>query len=136
MSRRGVPYGGIALTAVVALVGVGLNAWVPADAFEIVINLSAFGTITAWGMIALCHLRLTSWARKGRLSRPSFQMKAAPYSNYVILLFLACVLVLMVFDHPVGTWTVAALFVVLIPALIAGWFIARSRIQAHGHDGG
>ncbi|SRR6266496_1292269 len=35
VSRHGVPYGGIALTAVVALVGAGLNAWVPADAFEI-----------------------------------------------------------------------------------------------------
>jgi L-asparagine permease len=132
MSRRGVPYGGIVLTAVVALIGVGLNALVPADAFEIVINLSAFGTITAWGMIALCHLRLTSWARKGRLRRPSFQMRAAPYSNYVILLFLACVLVLMVFDHPVGTWTVVALFVLLIPALIAGWLLSHRRIDRDG----
>jgi len=63
-------------------------------------------------------------------------MRAAPYSNYVILLFLACVVVLMVFGHPVGTWTVAALFVVLIPALIAGWFLSRNRIRAHSHKGG
>jgi L-asparagine permease len=36
-------------------------------------------------------------------------------------------LVLMAFDHPVGTWTVASL-VILIPALIIGWFAARSRV--------
>lgn len=29
----------------------------------------------------------------------------------------ACFVILMAFDHPVGTWTVAALFAVLIPAL-------------------
>ncbi|WP_372451625.1 amino acid permease [Mycolicibacterium goodii] len=127
MSRRGVPYGGIALTAVVALIGVGLNAWVPEDAFEIVINLSAFGTITAWGMIALCHNRLTSLARRKLLMRPAFQMKAAPYSNYVVLLFLASVVVLMAFDFPIGTWTIVALIVILIPALYGGWLLRRKR---------
>jgi L-asparagine permease len=130
MSHRGVPYGGIGLTAVVALLGVGLNAWLPANAFEIVINLSAFGTITAWGMIALCHLRLTSWAKSGRVVRPLFRLRGAPYSNCIILLFLACVIVIMAFDAPVGTWTVAALVVVLIPALIVGWYACRNAIAA------
>lgn len=127
ISKRGVPYGGIALTTVVALLGVGLNAWVPSSAFEIVLNISAFGVITAWGMIVLCQIRLTAWAKSGRVTRPSFRLPGAPYTGYVVLVFLAGVLVLMAFDTPVGTWTVASL-VVIIPALIIGWFLARDRI--------
>ncbi|MDE8649900.1 amino acid permease [Rhodococcus qingshengii] len=127
ISKRGVPYGGIALTTVVALLGVGLNAWVPSSAFEIVLNISAFGVITAWGTIVLCQIRLTAWAKSGRVVRPSFRLPGAPYTGYLVLVFLAGVLVLMAFDTPVGTWTVASL-VVIIPALITGWYLARDRI--------
>lgn len=39
------------------------------------------------------------------------------------------VLVLMAFDYPTGTYTVASL-VVIIPLLIGGWYAQRSRILA------
>ena len=42
---------------------------------------------------------------------------------------LAGVLVLMAFDPPIGTWTVASL-VLIIPALVIGWFAVRSRVLA------
>ena len=54
-------------------------------------------------------------------------MFGAPYTGYLILVFLAGVLVLIGFDYPVGTWTVGSL-VVIIPLLIAGWFACRHRI--------
>ena len=42
------------------------------------------------------------------------------------------VLVLMGFNYPIGTWTVASLAVV-IPALIGGWFLVRKRVaEIHG----
>jgi L-asparagine permease len=37
--------------------------------------------------------------------------------------------VLMAFDIPVGTWTVASL-VVIAPALVVGWFVVRNRVAA------
>ena len=43
MNKAGVPYGGIALTALVTLLGVGLNAVVPDEAFEIVLNVACAG---------------------------------------------------------------------------------------------
>ena len=43
MNKSGVPYGGIALTAGVAVLGVVLNAVVPAEAFEIVLNVASAG---------------------------------------------------------------------------------------------
>ena len=61
------------------------------------------------------------------MERPSFRLWGAPYTGYLTLAFLASVLVLMAFDYPVGSWTVATL-VLIIPALIAGWFAVRGRV--------
>jgi L-asparagine permease len=139
MSQSGVPYGGIMLTGVIALCGVALNAFNPGQAFEIVLNMSALGIIAGWGTIVLCQLRLHHLAKKGLATRPSFRMIGAPYTGYATLLFLVTVLVLMGMDHPIGSWTVATL-AVIIPALVAGWFAVRGRVMAaaaerDGHTG-
>ena len=129
VSRRGVPWGGILLTAIAALAGVGLNAIVPDQAFEIAINLTAFGIMTAWAVIVLCQLRLRTLANRGMLERPAFRMPGAPFTNYLTIAFLATVAILMLFDYPTGTWTFAAAIVVVIPCLILGWFAVRGRVQ-------
>jgi len=129
LNKRGVPYGGIALTAAVACLGVLLNAIVPGAAFEIVLNMASLGIISAWGMIILCQLALFRLAKQGTAVRPSFRMFGAPYTGYVTLVFLVSVVVLMAFDTPVGTWTVASILVI-IPTLIGGWYLCRGRIRA------
>lgn len=127
MSRRGVPYGGICLTASIGLLGVLLNGVVPTMAFEIVLNVASLGILSSWATIVICQIQLYRWAQRGLLSRPSFQMWGAPYTGYLTLAFLFGVLVLMAFNRPIGTWTVASL-IVLIPALIGGWFLVRDRV--------
>ncbi|RUP33402.1 MAG: amino acid permease [Mycolicibacterium sp.] len=127
MSKRGVPYGGICLTASIGLLGVVLNGVVPAQAFEIVLNMAALGIIASWATIVICQLQLFRWSQRGEMVRPAFRMWGAPYTGYATLAFLAAVLVLMAFDKPVGTWTVATL-VLIIPALILGWYAARGRV--------
>jgi L-asparagine permease len=127
MNRAGVPWGGIALTAVVALIGVGLNALVPSSAFEIVLNLSCLGILASWATIVACQLRLFSRARKGLLERPAFRMFGAPYTGYLVLAFLVGVLVLMALDYPVGTFTLSSVLVI-VPLLVAGWFAWRGEI--------
>jgi L-asparagine permease len=129
MSRRGVPYGGICLTAVIGLFGVLLNGVVPAKAFEIVLNMAALGIIASWGTIVLCQLQLYRWSKKGLMTRGSFRMWGAPYTGYLTLAFLLAVLVLMALDPPIGTWTVATL-VVIVPALVIGWYAVRGRVLA------
>ena len=129
ISANGVPYGGIVITSVVAAVGVVLNAIVPAQAFEIVLNFAAIGIIASWGMIMLCHIALVKKSDRGQLQRPSFRMPFAPYSSWFVLVALVIIVVLMAFDNPVGTWTVAGLLVI-IPILIAGWYVCRGRINA------
>ncbi|KAJ35430.1 L-asparagine permease, partial [Agrobacterium tumefaciens] len=127
MNKNGVPYGGIAVTAVVTVFGVALNAVVPAAAFEIALNLSALGIICAWAVIVLCQLKLWQLSQRGELVRPDFRMFGAPYTGILTLVFLFGVLVLMAFDYPVGSWTIASLLII-IPALVIGWYLLRDRI--------
>ncbi|MGO4859471.1 amino acid permease [Arthrobacter sp. 2MCAF14] len=128
MSRGGVPYGGILFTAAITLLGVGLNAVVPAMAFEIALNATALAILCTWGTIVLCQLKLYKLSKKGLMIRPAFRMLGAPWTSYITLTFLAAVMVLMVFDFPVGTYTVASL-AIIVPALIAGWFAVRRRVH-------
>lgn len=128
MNKAGVPYGGIAVTAAVTVIGVALNAVVPSAAFEIALNLSALGIISAWAVIVLCQLKLWKLSKRGEMARPDFRMFGAPYTGLLTLLFLFAVLVLMALDYPVGTWTIASL-VLIAPALVIGWYLLRDRIH-------
>ncbi|WAJ47731.1 amino acid permease [Mycobacterium sp. Aquia_216] len=133
MTKSGVPYGGILMTAVICLCGVALNAFNPGEAFEIVLNVSALGILASWGTIVLCQLRLYKLAKGGVMQRPRFRVPFAPYSGYLTLLFLGAVLALMASDWPLGTWTVGAL-IVIVPGLITGWYLVRRRVLAVAHE--
>ncbi|WP_433199876.1 amino acid permease [Nocardia sp. CA-107356] len=129
MGGNGVPYGGILLTSLIALCGIALNGMVPERAFEIVLNMASLGIIASWATIVLCQLQLWRWWKRGTLQRPEFRMWGAPWTGLLTLVFLFFVVVLTGVDYPVGTWTVASL-VVIIPALIIGWYAARKRVLA------
>ncbi|MBP2266361.1 L-asparagine permease [Pseudarthrobacter sp. PvP004] len=125
MNRAGVPYGGIALTAGVSLLGVPLNYLVPGEAFEIVLSVAAVGIIVAWATILLCQIQLKRWADKGRITRPAFRMIGAPYTGYISLIFLAAVLIMTFIDSPPTLLvTIAA-----VGLIVAGWFACRDRIK-------
>jgi L-asparagine permease len=91
--------------------------------------VSALGIIASWGTIVICQIQLYRWWKKGILERPAFRLWGSPYTGYATLIFLVGVLVVMAMNPPIGTWTVATL-VLIIPALIAGWFAVRGRVLA------
>jgi L-asparagine permease len=126
MNKNGVPFGGIALTGLITLFGVGLNLVVPAEAFNIALDLSALGIISTWGMIVACQIQLHRWEKKGILARPSFRLPLSPYTSYATLVFLAAVTILMCYEN---YWNAVAL-AVIVPALIAGWFAVRAKVMA------
>ena len=68
MSKNGVPFGGILLTAGIGLFGIVLNAVNPSQAFEIVLHIAATGVIVAWATIVACQLRFHQ-LDKGRDAR-------------------------------------------------------------------
>lgn len=126
MSKKGVPWAGIALTACFTVVGVFLNLVVPAEAFNIALDLSALGIIASWATIVICQIQLYRWSQKGILERPSFRLFGTPYTSYATLLFLAAVTVLMCIEN---YWNAIALLII-VPALIGGWFAVRGRVLA------
>ena len=134
MSRSQVPYGGILLTAGFCVLGVGLNYFVPSQAFEIVLNFAAIGILSTWAMIMVCHLMFCRAADAGRVTRPGYRLPGAPYTQLVTLFFLGCVLALMWADGGAGRTTV-----MLVPAIAAalagGWFCVRGRVEAIRRDG-
>jgi L-asparagine permease len=120
-----VPFARIALTACFTVVGVILNLVVPAEAFNIALDLSAVGIIASWGTIVICQIQLYRWSKKGILERPSFQLLfGTPYTSYATLAFLLAVTALMCYEN---YWNLMAL-VVIVPALIAGWYAVRGRV--------
>ncbi|MGI5169206.1 amino acid permease [Spirillospora sp. CA-253888] len=129
MSRTQVPYGGILLTSAVCVLGVGLNYWVPAKAFEIVLNFAAIGILGTWAMIMISHLLFVRKAERGELTRPSYRLPGSPWTEVVTLVFLVSVVVLMWFDYDgAGHTTVMAVPVIVI-ALVVGWFCCRGRVR-------
>lgn len=131
MNARHVPYGGILFTCAFATLGVGLNAWLPGQAFDIVVNFAALGVATTWIMVMLCHLlfvRRTRAAGPGRPVRPEFRLKGWPWVNVATVLFLVAVVVDMgVQGGDTGRWTVAAI-PVIAAVLLTGWVLSRRRL--------
>jgi L-asparagine permease len=124
MSSAGVPFAGILLTGCVTLAGVVLNLVVPANAFNIALDLAALGIVTSWATIIICQLKLYRLAERGVVARPSFRLPGAPCTSYATLLFLAAVVGLMCW---VNRWNLLALLLV-IPMLTLGWFAVRNRV--------
>jgi L-asparagine permease len=129
MSRGGVPYGGVLLTACVYVLGVVLNLFVPGESFEIALNFSALGILSMWSMIMICNLALQRKARRGEIERPAYRLPWAPFTNYLTLGFLVLVLALSYFDVPAGRIMIYSIPGVVL-LLVLGWYAVRKRVRA------
>ncbi len=105
-----------------------LNYLVPSRVFEIVLNVAALGIIASWAFIVVCQMRLRKAIKEGKAADVSFKMPGAPVTSWLTLLFLFSVLVLMAFDYPNGTYTIATIPLLAV-LLIAGWFGVRKRVH-------
>lgn len=128
MSRQHVPYTAILATLAIYVLGVVLNYLVPSQVFEIVLNIASLGIISSWAFIMVCQMRLRKAISEGKCADVSFKLPGAPVTSWLTLLFLLSVLVLMAFDYPNGTYTIASIPVLAI-LLVAGWFSMRKRVQ-------
>ncbi|GFH37071.1 amino acid permease [Streptomyces pacificus] len=128
MNKGGVPYGGILLTAGFGVIGVILNYVMPGKAFELVLNFASIGIIGTWGMIMICSLLFVNRSHQGRLTRPSYRLPWAPWTQIVTLVFLVCVLVLMWMEGGIGRTTIECLPLIAL-GLVGGWYAVRNRVR-------
>ncbi len=124
MNAAKVPYGGILVTLVVYLFGVVLNYLVPSQVFEIVLNVASLGIVSTWSFIVICQMLLRRAIDRGDSEPVPFRMPFAPFTSWITLVFLFTVLVLMGFDYPDGTYTIAAIPIVAI-LLGVGWMVLK-----------
>jgi len=124
MNKQKVPYGGILVTLTIYLFGVGLNYLVPSQVFEIVLNIASLGVISTWAFIVVCQIKLRGAQDRGEIARVDFRMPWSRVTSWLTLAFLFGVLLLMAFDYPTGTYTLAALPVVIVMQGV-GWTILK-----------
>ena len=115
------------MTAALGLLGVVLNAYLPGDAFDIVMNLAGIGIAGTWGAILVTHLAFLRQVDDGKEVRPAYRMPGAPWTNYAALAFFTVVVASNLTD-PAGRWTLA-LFAVVLVMMVAGWYAVRGRIR-------
>ena len=127
LNRNHVPAGGITITAALGVIGVILNAVLPSDAFDIIMNLAGIGIAGTWCSILVTHLAFLRRVKRGEEERPAFHMPGAPFTDYISIAFFAIVVLSNLFDAS-GRWTLA-MFAVVCVALVIGWYAVRGRIN-------
>ena len=139
MSRSGVPWAGIVMTAVVYVFGSILNAVSP-DAFEIALEAASIAVVFTWGTIFVCQLRLRRLSDRGVLPASTFRAPGTPWTSYLGLAFLVFVIVGMAisgwqaspyFWHKTGFVVVVVGIPVLLVIFELGWLIVKGRVSAH-----
>ena len=73
------------------------------------LNIASLGIIASWAFIIVCQMRLRKAVHEGRAQPVSFRMPGAPFTSWLTLAFLLIVVVMMAFDYPNGTWTIATI---------------------------
>ena len=142
MSTQGVPYMGILVTMVINVIGVGLNFLMPAQLFELLLNLVSLGILSTWAFIVLSQINYRRAVKRGEVEMVSFKMPGAPFTSWLTLIFLGVVLVLLGLDYPNGTYTVLSIPLVAIALSLGWWKVVRSRtnesldINAHPNQAG
>lgn len=127
LTFRKVPSNALFFSTVVILIAVILNYVMPEGVFTLITSISTVCFLFIWGITVICHLKY----RKTRpdLARASkFKLPLYPFSNYLILTFLAFVLVVLALAED----TRVALFVtpVWFILLIAIYFIRKIKAES------
>ncbi|MFE6861378.1 amino acid permease [Nocardia sp. NPDC057668] len=99
LSSRSVPAAGIALSAAVMVIGVGVNYFSPDKAFAYITSVSTIGIIFVWGMILVCHFLYRARVRRGLLPASDYRLPGAPVTTALALGFLLLVVVLLFFTE-------------------------------------
>ncbi len=110
-----VPSNALFFSTVVILIAVVLNYVMPEGVFTLITSVSTVCFIFIWGITVICHLKYRKTRPNlARLSK--FRMPLYPISNYLILLFLAFVLVVLALaeDTRVALFVTPVWFILLI----------------------
>ncbi|MCG7383141.1 amino acid permease [Paenibacillus sp. ACRRY] len=118
LNGRKVPSNALFFSTLVILVAIILNYVMPEGVFTLITSVSTVCFIFVWGIMVICHLKYRR-TQPEIANRSHFKLPLYPFSNYLILAFLAFVLVVLALAED----TRVALFVTPV------WFILMVGIS-------
>jgi AAT family amino acid transporter/D-serine/D-alanine/glycine transporter len=98
LNSRRVPAAGIHVSAVVMVIGVGLNYLVPEEAFSWITSVAVTGSLWTWIIILFSHIKYRQAIDAGRAQAVAYRMPGAPVANWLVIVFLLAVTVGLGFD--------------------------------------
>jgi AAT family amino acid transporter/D-serine/D-alanine/glycine transporter len=126
LTARRVPGRSITACASMLLLGVALNYVMPDRIFGYLMAAVSALLLWTWAVIMLCHLAYRRRVARGEAAPVSFRLPGAPYTNWLVLTFIATVAVLLAMgsDTRLAYCTTAGWIGIL---LVADALMARRR---------
>ena len=97
LNKSGSPYAGVLTSSAVTAVAVVLNFLFPGKVFLYLISVALIAGIFNWSMVVITQMKFRRRIGAAEVERLGFRMPFYPVGNYVVLAFLAGVVVLMAF---------------------------------------
>ncbi|MGG0656893.1 amino acid permease [Rummeliibacillus pycnus] len=115
LSKNKVPSNALFFSSAVILISVILNYFIPEGVFTLVTSVSTVCFIFIWGITVIAHLKYRK-TRPELAKMNKFKMPLYPFANYLILAFLAFVLVVLAIaeDTRVALFVTPVWFIMLI----------------------
>lgn len=115
LTPRKVPRNALFFSAIVILIGVTLNYIMPEGVFTLITSISTLCFIYIWGITVICHMKYRK-TRPELAKTNKFKLPLYPFTNYLILAFLAFILVVLALaeDTRVSLFVTPVWFILLI----------------------
>ena len=130
LSRSHVPARALALCGGVLVIGVILNAVVPDKAFAYITSIATVAVLWVWGVIAVTHLRYRARVQRGDAPRQAFRLPGSPWTNVVVLAYIAVVVVLLAITPDQRVSLAAGAVVAMLLAVGWRWLVVPRRRAA------
>ncbi|NRS20114.1 amino acid permease [Brevibacillus sp. HB1.4B] len=115
LTANKVPANALLFSTVVILIAVVLNYVMPEGVFTLITSVSTVCFIFIWGITVICHLKYRK-TRPDLAQANTFKMPLYPFANYLILAFLAFILVVLALaeDTRVALFITPVWFILLV----------------------
>ncbi|MED1780487.1 amino acid permease [Brevibacillus fortis] len=115
LTANKVPANALFFSTVVILIAVVLNYVMPEGVFTLITSISTVCFIFIWGITVICHLKYRKTRPELAKANP-FKMPLYPFANYLILAFLAFILVVLALaeDTRVALFITPVWFILLV----------------------
>ncbi|WP_239253890.1 amino acid permease [Listeria ilorinensis] len=115
LTSHKIPSNALFFSTMVILVAVILNYVIPEGVFTLVTSISTVCFIFIWGIMVICHLKYRK-TRPQLAAKSKFKMPLHPFSDYLVLAFLAFIVVVLALaeDTRVALFVTPVWFLLLI----------------------